>query len=306
MMQTLLQILVILATLTAFGLAKLHFEDSLNKDMVKQRLVQPPIKEITQRQLGQTGAAAALGGLRSPLASIWNLRAFLHFEDLNWIKLEQSYEVITTLQPHVTHYWETGAWHMHTNASVHHKEDQKLSAFRRSSLQRQYINKGSNFLEEGILQNPDDWRLHSALAKLWSDYFKLPEIKRSVKHYSDTLACESLPEFKRSMYERFRFYTMTRDPELYQEAYQTGLQLYQASPSNRTPSLANNLFALQNALDIPESKRIPDNKLYPSVKHQQQWLKNHWRRRNQDFPMDGVRVKLDQLKRQIQLEQLPE
>ena len=89
-MRVVFQLVVILCVLLGFGVAKLRFEDKLSQDMVEQKLIQPPLKEGTSLRLGQTGAAVALGGLRSLVASIWNLRAFVHFEDLNWLKLEES------------------------------------------------------------------------------------------------------------------------------------------------------------------------------------------------------------------------
>lgn len=298
-MRHLRQILVIILTLSAFGAAKLKFEDQLNRDMVDNRLIQPPLKEGTSLQIGQTGATVALGGLRSLVAAVWNMRAFLHFEDLDWIKLEQAYEVITTLQPQTTHYWETGAWHMHTNASVYYKEDPELSSFRQAALQRQYINKGSAFLEEGVRQNPDNWKLHNALARVWSDYYKLPDLNRAVTHYDNTLSCESLPDYKRAMFERFRFYTMTRVPERYEEALKEGLRLYHASPRNRTPSLSNYIFALQNALAIPDNERIPEEQLFPNKKTQLQWLQNLLNRQRQNFPIHGVEAKIEQLRREL-------
>lgn len=299
-MRITIHILVIFCVLLAFGMSKLHFEDRLNHQMVEQRLIQPPLKEGTSLQLGQTGAAVALGGLRSLVAAIWNLRAFLHFEDTNWIKLEQSYQVITTLQPQTIHYWETGGWHLHTNASVYYKENTDLPPFRRLSLQREYINKGSNFVEEGIRQNPDSWRLHQSLASVWSDFNKLPDLNRAILHYEGVLACKDLPDYRRDMFERFRFYTMTRIPERYPEALEEGLRLYRASDRNRTPSLCNYLFALQNALNIPEENRIPDEELFPSKERQLIWLKNLWTRRVQDFPVNGVQAKIEQLESELQ------
>jgi len=296
-MRTAFQILVILTTLVGFGVGKLHFENQLNHDMVAQRLIQPPLAEGTSLELGQTGAAVALGGLRSLVAAIWNLRAFLYFEDLDWIKLEQSYKVITTLQPQNIYYWKTGAWHLHTNAAVYYKENPELSPFRRNALQKQYIQKGSEFLEDGVRHNPDSWELHSLLAQLWSDPFKYPDLERAVRHYDDTLACDTLPDYRRSMFERFRFYTMTRIPSQRAKALKEGIKLYHKSPQNRTPSLVNYIFALQNALDIPADQRIPDNQLYPSPEIQLQWLKNLWKRRNQNYPMNGVRAKIDELEK---------
>jgi len=295
-----LQILVITGTLIGFGAAKLHFEDRLNQDMVEQQLLQPPIKEGTSLQLGQTGWVVALGGLRSLVAAVWNMRAFLNFENLEWIKLEQNYHVITSLQPQNIHYWETGAWNLHTNASVYYNENPELSPLRRQAMRKLYIKKGSEFLEEGVRENPDSWKLHSALARLWSDQYKFPDLDRSVDHFEDTLACKSLPDYRRKMFERFRFYAMCRIPDRQNEALDLGIELYNASTINRTPSLINYIFALQNALEIPEADRISETDLFPNKKQQLHWLKNLWNRRNQDYPMAGVRAKIEELEEEAQ------
>ena len=298
-MRILFQIVVIICILLGFGAAKLRFEDRLAQDMVAQQLIQPPLKEGTSLRLGQTGAAVALGGLRSLVASIWNLRAFVHFENLDWLKLEQSYEVITTLQPQTTHYWDTGAWHLHTNASVYYKENKDLSPIRRSAMQLAYIRKGAAFLTEGVRQNPDDWRLHLALARLWNDRHKLPDPARALGHYEDTLACQSLPDYRRSQLRRFAFYVMTQVQGRERDAYALGLALFKESPQNHTPNLVCCLFALQNALEVPEAERLADAQLFPNKKTQLLWLKNFWSRRNQDYPMDGVRRKINELEQEV-------
>ncbi|MFK7910761.1 MAG: hypothetical protein AB8F34_09160 [Akkermansiaceae bacterium] len=298
-MRIVFQLVVIVAVLTSFGAAKLHFEDRLNRDMVEDRLIQPPLKEGTSLQLGQTGAAVALGGLRSLIAAMWNLRAFMHFENLDWIKLEESYEVITTLQPQTTHYWETGAWHLHTNASVHYNEDKKLSPMRRKALRKKYIDKGSAFLQEGVTQNPQDWKLHLSLARLWSDRHKTPDFNRAVEHYDNSLATDTMPDFRRRQYERFRFYSLARIPERQDEAEKEGSRLFHLTPDNHLPNLICALFALQRAVDIPENQRIPDNKLFPSQAAQYRALKNYALNSRAGFPMDGVLEKIRELEKVI-------
>lgn len=298
-MRILFQLCVILIVLAAFGAAKLRFEDNLNQDMVEARLLQPPLKEGTSLRLGQTSAAVSLGGLRSLVAAVWNLRAFVHFENLDWIKLEESYEVITTLQPQTTHYWDTGAWHLHTNASVYYQENKDLSPLRRKALRKQYIEKGSAFLEEGVRQNPQDWRLHLALARIWSDRFKLPDLPRSVKHYEDALATDTMPEYKRKQYRRFRFYTMAQIPDSREQALKEGVLLFRESPDNHLPNLVCTLFGLQNAVGSPEAKRIPDDSLFPNEKTQYLWLQNYWKNRGPGFPKDGVKEKLHALAKKL-------
>ncbi len=294
-MRTTIQIVVIFFVLLSFGFAKYRYEDKLSRDMVSLKLIQPPLREGTSLQLGQTGAAVALGGLRSLVAAIWNFRAFLHFEKLDWIKVEETYEIITTLQPQTTYYWDTGAWQLHTNASSYYKEKEDLSPLRRRSMQKRYLEKGSSFLELGLIENPDNWKLHRELSRVWSEFHKLPDIERAMKHFDDTLKCDSLPEFKRPHIQRFKYYAMTRLQSLQQEAYRYGYDLFKESPDNHLPKLSCTLFALQNSLDIPQNERIPDSELFPSSQRQLEWLKNYIIHEKQGYPMDGVRLKIQQL-----------
>ncbi len=291
------QITVILAVLITFGAAKLRFEQQLEKDMVEQRLIQPALKEGTNLKLGQTSAAVALGGLRSLVAAVWNFRAFIHFEDLNWIKVEESYETITALQPQTTHYWDTGAWHLHTNAAVYYNEKEDLPPFRRKSMRQLYHDKGATFLEEGSRQNPDNWRLHLSLARLWSDRYKMPDYQRSVEHYQDTLACSALPEFKRRQLERFTFYNLSMIPERYPEALAMGTALFKKTNHNHLPNLVCTIFALQNELNTPLLTKIPEKELFPNKRLQQKWLKNYWRGKLDGLPVTGVKEKIYSLEK---------
>ena len=95
-MHALRQTLVIILSLLLFGALKLHYEDNLSETMVEQRLLQPKLSSETRLEVGQISAAAMLGGMRSLIASIWNLRAYYHFENLDWLELEKNYELITT------------------------------------------------------------------------------------------------------------------------------------------------------------------------------------------------------------------
>jgi hypothetical protein len=294
-MRTTAQIIVIFVVLLGFGFAKYQHEDRLSRDMVSHKLIQPPLREGTSLQLGQTGAAVALGGLRSLIASIWNFRAFLYFEELNWIKVEEAYEIATTLQPQTTYYWETGAWQLHTNASSHYRELDDISPYRRRSMQRRYIEKGSSFLELGIKQNPDNWKLHRGLSRIWTDYHKLPDIERALKHFDNTLKCESLPDFRRNQIQRFKYYAMTRLDSIQDDAYRYGCEIYRESTDNHLPKLACTLFALQNALNIGQENRISDEELFPDSQKQLNWLKSYKKAAAQGYPMNGVESKIRQL-----------
>ncbi|MBK1830562.1 hypothetical protein JIN77_07480 [Verrucomicrobiaceae bacterium R5-34] len=294
-MRIVFQLLIILGVLLGFGAAKLRFEAALSQDMVENKLIQPPLKKGTSLRLGQTSAAVALGGLRSLVASAWNFRAFLQFEDLDWIKLEESYGIITSLQPQTIQYWDTGAWHLHTNASVYYNENPDLPPFRRRALRQLYINKGSELLEEGLRQNPDNWRLHLALARIWSDPHKLPDYPRAVRHYQDTSASSTTPDYKKAQLKRFTFYVMCKIPERRAEALELGREIFRTSDRNHTPNLVCCIFALQNELNTPLMARIPEDELFPDKERQLKWLSNYWKHRKHDYPMAGVKSKIEYL-----------
>ena len=162
-------------------------------------------------------------------------------------------------------------------------------------MRKRYIDKGSAVLEEGARQNPDNWKFHYELARLWSDYHKFPDYERSLQHYANTLACKTLPDYKRDQMRRFMFYTMTRAEDNEQEAYDMGRSLFEQSPDNHLPRLACSLFAMQNSLNTPQSERIPDLKLFPSEALQLAWLRIYLKGEHLGYPMTGVRAKILEL-----------
>ena len=36
-------------------------------------------------------------------------------------------------------------------------------------MRKRYIEKGSSFLQLGIIENPDNWKLHRELSRVWTD-----------------------------------------------------------------------------------------------------------------------------------------
>ena len=116
-----------------------------------------------------------------------------------------------------------------------------------------------------------------------------------MKHFDGALNCQSLPEYKRPHIQRFKYYAMTRLKSLEKEAYIYGYDLFKESADNHLPKLSCTLFALQNSLNIAQNERIPDSELFPSNQKQLAWLKNYIIHEKQGYPMDGVRLKIQQL-----------
>lgn len=115
-------------------------------------------------QLGQLGAAAALGGFRSFLATLYELRAVTAYSNSDYVSVETNYHLATQLQPKESGYWEMAAWMLDTNARRHYLTfDRENSPAERQVLARLGVRRGRKFLDDGLSHNPDDYRLHRAL-----------------------------------------------------------------------------------------------------------------------------------------------
>ena len=105
-------ILVVILTLLLAGWAKSPWEERAQREFEEEGLLFRPLEVGVKEKIGQTCAAVALGGLRSVVATFLNLAAYGSFENRDWIKLGEQFELIVALQPRTSYYWEVGAWHM--------------------------------------------------------------------------------------------------------------------------------------------------------------------------------------------------
>ncbi len=206
---------VILLVLFLTGLARLPFEQKLAVELRERGLIQAPIDLDTRDKLGQTTYAVALGGLRSLVAAIKNLSAHTHFGNQEWFKLEEEYQTITTLQPRVRYYWETGAWHLAYNAYADYADKPGVPEARRRLAQKDFLARGRRMLEEGVENNPRDWRLHQALARLLNDPFKPQDLPAAAAVFEKALQIEGVPQ----QLQREYLYTLSRIPERNEDAW---------------------------------------------------------------------------------------
>jgi len=159
------QFAIIFLVLFLMGQVLQRPQQKLTEQLKEERFIQAQLSQEKQLKLGQTGAAVALGGLRSLIAAVMNLQAFGCFENQEWVELEQLYDVIVTLQPNNTYYWETGAWHLAYNAYYDFEEKLGLSPARCRLKQREYHQKGETFLLRAVEDNPGEMSLWQDLGR---------------------------------------------------------------------------------------------------------------------------------------------
>ena len=294
-MKTTRKLLVVFLALIVTGLLKLPLEQGFAANLRERRLIPPPIDLKTRQALGQTSYAIALGGLRPLVATMRNLKAHVYFEHQEWGKLEGTYKTITTLQPHTRYYWDVAAWHLAYNAYADYGDKPDIPDARRRHLQKEYLTRGIRFIEDGIDNNPDDWRLRQSYIRILTDPFKPNDLPKAVSALEDAMARGEVP----AIFHRERLYALSRIPGREEDAWKAAQEVW-SNPTNRdVPSIRLIYFALQYKF-APKESRIPLEVLFGprggggaatpvrSRLNALKYLSFYWLRKREGFPMDGV------------------
>ncbi len=281
---------ILAAALLAFGAARMPFEARLTTELKAARLIPGDLEIGTRSKIGQTASAVALGGLRTLVATFMNLRAFSFFEEQKWDEVADTYEMIVDLAPHTEYYWDSGHAHSAYNAASYYINDDKLSPLRRKQAWRDSILRGRAFLERGIRNNPDNWKLWAALGYLLSDSNKWPAFGdpdktfvEAADAYRHASATGKAPGFLESRV----FYALARVPGREQEALSLARKLYE-NPRNRTPTFLALLLVLEawENPDMDTGKRAIE--LFGSPEKARPALSFLWRSNTDRFPIHGV------------------
>ncbi len=153
--------------LAVFGALRQPLERAIGESLEERHFREANVlaEGSVREQLGQLGMAAALGGFRSFLATLYELRAFTaYYEDLDYESVESNYHIATQLQPREAGYWNMAAWMMGSNARRYYLTlDLEHSEAERAVLARLSERRGKRFLDDGLTYNPDDITLIQAL-----------------------------------------------------------------------------------------------------------------------------------------------
>lgn len=245
-----LQALIVLLIL---GGVKLPLEESVTRQLRAAGLLSAPIGLSVRESIGQMSFAAALGGLRSLIASITYLRAYHEWENINWAKVDSLFQITTRLQPRYQNYWDEASWHMAYNAASSYLYNEKIEPMVRGKLYEEHVQRGIDILNEGLRFLPDDARLWNALAEIYSN--RVHDPKKAAGCYMQVHRISG-----NDRYARFAGYqfAQTSDPVLWQKAYTLLKTAY--DKKQRTPSVVDQLKNLEEKLNIPMMQRIPDTR----------------------------------------------
>lgn len=281
-----LKLTFVVLGLLASGALRMPFEQRLTKELGTAGLLAPPVVSDTREHIGQTSAAVALGGLRTLVASFMNLRALDYFSARNWDALADTYDTIVDLAPRTRQYWEAGSFHLFYDAASYYRNYSDLPVLRNRQLWRNSILRGRAFLERGLRNNPDDWRMRRSYAQELDTPSKLPDYAAAAEQYRIVADSGQAPSFAR----RFEMHALARSPGREKDALRLARELY-ADPKNRTPRLMCLLLALEQKAD-PVAAKVPADeraiRIFGDARKALDALGPYWIQVRYQFPMDGI------------------
>ncbi len=299
-----LKIGVLTLAVLGFGAARMPFEANLSSELRAAGLTPMPLEIGTRDKIDQTSSAVVLGGLRTLVATFFNLRAFSFFQEQRWDDVAETYRTIVDLAPRTRYYWETGAWHSAYNAASFYLNDSKLAPLRRREAWRSSIIRGRAFLERGIRNNPDDWNLLAYLGFMLSDANKFPAFGDSDATFS--AAADAYGKAVKTgkaldFVQRAQLYSLARVKGRELEALALARKLY-AIRKNQTPTLKTLLFVLE-AYENPKlemEKRAVE--IFGTPEASYDALCSHWQRTRERYPVYGVAGALQALEKTLKID----
>ena len=176
------RILLCIAVLVSFGFIRIPLESSTEKELEKYGF-RDWVPDISAReQLTQAGFLGAIGGFRSLVASIYDLRAHEAFRDKDWASVERFRKITTSLQPRFSKHWDLAAWDMAWNAYAYYRsrlefsEDDLEKWQIEKMIMPNYVEKGLNFAKEGAKWTPESYLLPMVVGDIYSQKYNNPKL----------------------------------------------------------------------------------------------------------------------------------
>lgn len=274
----------------AMGAVRIPFEKGLADDLRTADLLPPELDVKTTDRIGQTFFAVSLGGMRTLVATIWNLRAFTFFSDQKWADVAECYDLIVDLAPRTQYYWDTGSWHQAYNEASYYLYDSKLPSLRRKQAWKDAILNGRQFLERGIRNNPDDPVLLERLGYLLADSNKIAAFGDIGKSYEESyeayMSAVALGN-ARALTTRFALYSLARVPGREKEALAMARKVRSEQNTNSV-TLLSVLYTLSYHEDPNRPVDELIDSIFPNREAAYDALSGLWLRTRDRYPVHGV------------------
>ncbi len=249
-----------LLILAVGGWARLPMEQSYTSGMRKAKLLEAPLNLSMRDELGQSFFIAVLGGFRSVVASLVELKTIRPWQQSNWGIVDQYYSICTRLQPREAHYWESRAWHLAANARDYYLFDEMLTKTAREFKAQEYVVAGLKVLDEGLSYLPDNWKLWDRKAFYLSNPWNQdPDYAGAAKSYDKAASSPGGLPFLR----RLAVYELAKVPGCEAKAWDRLIALYNSGDSqDRTTTVEVEILRLHFQVFRNDPARPVPRELY--------------------------------------------
>ncbi len=215
----------------------------------------PHVSLAMRDRLGQGAAIGLLAGFRGVVADFLWIQNQGFWENREWIRMYRNMELVTTLQPQSTTFWDLAQWHMAWNIGYAVLTDPanrtKAEGLKR---QREWLERARDFLAEGIRNVPNHSDLYFAMGTLYlrkfndpctaAEYFRQSAQFPDAPSYTDRMCARSLEHCGkvRAAYDYWKM--MWRQHRHYVDHI------------DNTALVERELRRLENELKIPNKERI--------------------------------------------------
>jgi hypothetical protein len=204
-------------------------------------------------QLGQGMAIALLAGFRGVVADFVWIQSHGYWEKKEWLRQYRDMEMVVTLQPQSTLFWDTSAWHMAWNigyaVSVDTNVYTKAQGLKR---QREWWDRAGEFLKRGIDNVPNRYDLYFSLAWLYDQKYK--DFCRAEELFGKAASFPEAPNYIARMEARAE----EKCGDI-KGAYAYWLRLWSADRNNSKQDwniVEREIKRLENVLNIPDGQRV--------------------------------------------------
>ncbi|HSJ02716.1 MAG: hypothetical protein ACAI34_20460 [Verrucomicrobium sp.] len=235
--------------LVLFGIVKFPLEEQVKAVLKEANLVEPPTPLGLRESLGQMSFAATLGGLRSLIASITYLQAYVSFETDDWAHVDALLTLTTRLQPKEASYWDQASWQMAYNAASSYQRKDNLRAAIKNKYFHDYVTRGLDIVKEGLVYLPNNPTLLVRMGEIYRD--RLKESRPAAEAFLQAYKNGAKP-----YYERMAAYELVKlgQPDDLSRAYEILRRHF--DNGFRYPSVLRDLKVLEEKLSIPVEKRV--------------------------------------------------
>ncbi len=261
-----------LVLVLASAVVRLPVEQAITADFHRAELLPVALDTNLRSRMTQESFVAAAGGLRSLVASYYEVDAFSHFYENppRWDLIDKNYALCCQLQPRVWHYWDMHSWMLASNAAEFYGSEGGAVKGLEEDLRKFYRRQGMKVAYEGIKHNPETYRSYAHAAQLLSfpnhKANPEPDQEQAAALYLKASECAdaNVPPlyFRRFLY-RAHLFCLSKVPGHTRYVYAHLRRLFLSGPKEDLPTTRTILRQCEEELSVPIMLRA----IFPVLPH---------------------------------------